>query len=415
VSEATIRMYNVGFGDCFLLRLPAEDGERKVLFDCGSHSASKRPRKMSEVVGQIVEDVRDADGTPRIDVVVGTHRHQDHVSGFSDEQWAEVEVREVWMPWTEHPTDPEARRIREEQSRTAHRLAMSLQLSGDTSGLLELAENQLTNAAAMETLHHGFAGSPRRRFLPGQPEEGEDPGDELADSPLGGLGVRVLGPGRAEGVIRDMDPPVGESYLRMSGILVEGEDALSSAFGDEWVVDEAEFRKGGAFEHLSLNGNVRSRLAKIASEDQLAVAVALEKAVNGTSLVIAFAIGQAVLLFPADAQWGTWEAILSDDETRKLVGRTTFLKVGHHGSHNATPRDFVELLAERRGADGDGLAAMVSTNTLKRWPKIPKAELLEALAEVTPRVARSDQGGGKRVKGFGHWGEDYIDLTVPLG
>jgi glyoxylase-like metal-dependent hydrolase (beta-lactamase superfamily II) len=45
---------------------------------------------MREVVRQIIAEVTDQDGTPRIDVVVATHRHRDHVSGFADLQWSGV-------------------------------------------------------------------------------------------------------------------------------------------------------------------------------------------------------------------------------------------------------------------------------------------------------------------------------------
>jgi beta-lactamase superfamily II metal-dependent hydrolase len=409
MSDATIRMYNVGFGDAFLLQLPTDGGVVKVLFDCGSHAASARPRPMSEVVAQILEDVRDGDGTPRIDVVVGTHRHQDHVSGFENEHWSEVEVREVWMPWTEDPDDPEATRIRERQSATAERLTAALAADGAHPDLLELAENQLTNAKAMATLHKGFAGSPRRRFLPAG-----GPGDDLSDSPLSKFRVHVLGPARDERVIRDMDPPAGEAYLRMIGLNIADEPPLAAPFANTWILQESDFARSKAWQHLRLDGNGKKRVHAVATDDRLAVAVALDKAVNGTSLVIAFELGDAVLLFPADAQWGSWDYILSDAEHRALVARTTFLKVGHHGSHNATPRDFVELLG-RDGAANDEFAAMVSTHKMKRWPKIPKKELLEALNEVTPRVARSDRGAGAPVAGFDHWSADFIDLRVPLG
>jgi beta-lactamase superfamily II metal-dependent hydrolase len=405
MSKALIRMYNVGFGDCFLVTLT--DGDRppvKVLFDCGSHDASRRPRPMKDVVTQILTDVRDQDGVARIDVVVGTHRHQDHVSGFDDPRWAEVEVREVWMPWTEDPKDPEARRIRERQSKVAQRLALSLSLSADNAGLLELATIQLTNAAAMATLHEGFAAAPTRRFLPSAT------GDDLSASPLGRFGVRVLGPSRDEHVIRDMDPPTGESYLRMIGAVIEGEALTAGAFGADWMLEEAYLAQTSELSHLRLDGNHKKRLTAIAAEDRMAVAVALDKAVNGTSLILAFEIGDQVLLFPADAQWGSWKQILDDAEHRDLVSRTTFLKVGHHGSHNATPRDFVELLAAHNSAP----AAMVSTHTMKRWPSIPKPELLDALTKVTPRLARSDAGAGTAVPGFAHWDENYIDLDVPL-
>jgi beta-lactamase superfamily II metal-dependent hydrolase len=406
MSNARIRMYNVGFGDCFLVTLT--DGERppvKVLFDCGSHAASKRPRPMKAVVKQILADVCDEDGVARIDVVIGTHRHQDHVSGFNDPRWAKVEVREVWMPWTEDPSDPEAKRIRERQSKAAERLALALTLSADHPDLLDLATNQLTNAAAMKTLHEGFATTPTRRFLPSAN------GDDLAASPLGRFGVHILGPSRDDRVIRDMDPPTGESYLRMIGAVIKGEALAAGAFPADWMLEESDLVQTSEFSHLLLDEDDQERLTTIAVEDRMAVAVALDKAVNGTSLILAFEIGDQVLLFPADAQWGSWKQILDDAEHRDLVSRTTFLKVGHHGSHNATPRDFVELLAAHNGAP----AAMVSTHTMKRWPSIPKTELLDALIKVTPRLARSDAGAGTAVPGFAHWDENYIDLDVPLG
>jgi hypothetical protein len=34
-GQISIRMYNVGFGDCFLVRITTPDGERRVLVDCG--------------------------------------------------------------------------------------------------------------------------------------------------------------------------------------------------------------------------------------------------------------------------------------------------------------------------------------------------------------------------------------------
>ena len=38
-------MYNVGFGDCFLLTLSTTAGPRRMLIDCGTHPASTGPRQ----------------------------------------------------------------------------------------------------------------------------------------------------------------------------------------------------------------------------------------------------------------------------------------------------------------------------------------------------------------------------------
>src|SRR6476659_3463744 len=89
-----IRMYNVGFGDCFLLFIPTEKGERTMLLDCGKHMSSETGHDIKEVAQDIVQTVASS-GAPRLDVLVATHRHYDHISGFALKLWDEVEVGEV--------------------------------------------------------------------------------------------------------------------------------------------------------------------------------------------------------------------------------------------------------------------------------------------------------------------------------
>src|SRR3954468_22865124 len=175
--SVSVRMYDVGFGDSFLLTFPGPDRPRKVLVDCGVHPAGPpEARPFREVVAQLLEDLRE-DGEPRVDVVVCSHRHRDHVLGFEDEGWRSVRVSEVWMPWTEHPTDPEARKIRQAQARKAAAVAEALALSGANDERAvrarKLLENNLTNAKAMAMLHGGFLGHPTLRFLPEPQRDGQ--------------------------------------------------------------------------------------------------------------------------------------------------------------------------------------------------------------------------------------------------
>src|ERR1700730_1169801 len=98
--QIEIRMYNVGFGDSFLLRVPTDDGERRILVDCGYHSQGKGKFSDQDLVRQIKADL---EGQP-LHVVVATHRHQDHISGFGEKDlWADVGVEEVWLPFTANP------------------------------------------------------------------------------------------------------------------------------------------------------------------------------------------------------------------------------------------------------------------------------------------------------------------------
>ena len=54
MNSLRIRMYNVGFGDCFLLFIPTEDGERTMLLDCGKHMSSKTGHTISEAAKDVV-------------------------------------------------------------------------------------------------------------------------------------------------------------------------------------------------------------------------------------------------------------------------------------------------------------------------------------------------------------------------
>jgi beta-lactamase superfamily II metal-dependent hydrolase len=396
-SSIRIRMYDVGFGDCFLVTIPAPDRPRRILFDCGSIGMDGKT--IGSVVDELVQAATDPGQAPRIDLVVATHRHRDHVSGFASKAWSQVTVGEVWMPWTEDPKDSQARDIRETQSRLAATLSRSLALvahvakNSYASQLLDVVGNALSNDAAMNTLHHGFAGNPTRRFLP-TTKTGTDPIELPA---LPGVKIYVLGPSRDRNVIRDMDPPPGTSYLQLIDSLGGVNGDAPRPFANNWITARSTVRLSR--EDLAL-------LESSGDSNEAAVAVALDKAVNGTSLMLVLQIGAAFLLFPGDAQWGTWDAVMRNPEWVDLLKRTRFYKVGHHGSHNATPKDFVEKMAPK------DLWAMVSTKPKSNWPGIPKKELLTALSKRTKKIARSDNTVVP--KGFSVVQNDYIETSIPI-
>jgi len=374
-SQVSIRMYNVGFGDAFLVLIPAKDRQHRILFDCGVHQSCEKPHKIGDVVARIVQDVTDADGVPRIDVVVCSHRHQDHVLGFQDKAWAGVEVQEVWMPWIEDPADDVATDIRERQSKLA--LALQARLAAD-SVYQRFAWNSLTNEKAMATLHDGFRRNGRkakRRFLP-PPDRKEH---TFETSALPGVTVHVLGPSRDPEIMKRMDPPAGKAWLRM--VEAEGDEAGGRflPFREKWTIDRATFEAQAG---VQLDPDDLKAVREANSEMDGTLAAALEDAVNNTSLIIALEVGEACLLFPGDAQWGPWEAALKDPEWKRLLKKATFYKVGHHGSHNATPKDFVALARE-------DIISMVSWSPVEKWKQIPKKELLEALRQRSSRVILS--------------------------
>ncbi len=108
---AIVRMYCTGLGDCFLIGLPKDHGEvGYVMIDCG---VWKGTPGASEWMRMIMEDIRQTVGSEGIDILVATHPHWDHLSGFGQakEIFDEIPVKEVWLPWTEDEKDPQARRL----------------------------------------------------------------------------------------------------------------------------------------------------------------------------------------------------------------------------------------------------------------------------------------------------------------
>ena len=282
--------------------------------------------------------------------------------------------------------------------------------------------NALSNERAMSTLHEGLSGSPKRRFLPDESLEGLI----LRTDALPNVTVYVLGPSKDESVIRDMEPRAGESYLKLLDSLEEGGE-VPDPFTPEWTIEPAQYAAAGQAMPTQLppDANLWAQtLQKLAggpfpvvsqgdqdaigkvSELELAALASLDKAVNGTSLMIVLKIGQTHLLFPGDAQWGTWTAALNNPDSQAILKKTKFLKVGHHGSHNATPPTFVKTFLKDRGVH-----AMVSTRPVSNWPDIPREPLLEDLTACGCSWVRSDDPDAGHAEGFTR-GDKFVDIVV---
>jgi hypothetical protein len=139
------------------------------------------------------------------------------------------------------------------------------------------------------------------------------------------------------------------------------------------------------------------------------LALKLDEDTNNTSLVLAFELLESgkVLLFPGDAQVGSWlswgsiEWTVEDRDGKRikidakdLLARTVLYKVGHHASHNATLREKgLELMQSTE------LAAMIPVYEEqahaqgKNGWEMPFGPLLERLRQKTlGRVMRADVG-----------------------
>jgi beta-lactamase superfamily II metal-dependent hydrolase len=366
-------MHNVGFGDAFLLFIPTSKGEKTMLVDCGVHPSGVR-NAMSKIVPEIINSVT-KNGKARIDIVVATHRHADHISGFAVKKWQDVEVGEVWLPWTEERGNPAADKIRKAQHRLASALAAKF---ADDPRIGFLALNSLSNKDAEDMLLGGFQGDPEVRYLPAVERSKRTFRTPL----LPGVKVHALGPTHDAELIATLDPPKGKHFLRGTRAAADededdpatpadAEDELPPPLFPRFELTPAEYRR----HHSKLAESLTDAaiLRERAATDWLGAAASLEDAINGTSLVLVLEIGNLCVLLAGDAEWGTWSEVLEDEQWRDLLARTSLYKVSHHGSFNGTPKEFVDDLLPAHAL------SLVSLTHMDIWPSIPRRPLFTAL------------------------------------
>lgn len=120
-TGARIRMYRQGQGDCFLIAFPRlgadPDNPVYLLIDCGIMYGSEIKEDVS--LEEVIDHIHDATGG-RIDYVVVTHEHADHVNGFNKKRngqlmWEAFDhIGQIWLAWTEDEEDEFANQLRAE-------------------------------------------------------------------------------------------------------------------------------------------------------------------------------------------------------------------------------------------------------------------------------------------------------------
>lgn len=412
-----VRMYNVGFGDAFRITVRRGDETWRMLVDCGAH-AHGQSRPIAESVMQIIGDLaEDCGGTPHLDVVVGTHHHRDHIVGFANDGWGAVEVDEVWVPFVEDDADADAKDLREAQTRTAQKLAM---LIDDRQQKLAAnqwkAKNMLTLAMAMAGNSRGNAKATDRllgrngttfakpehdiRYLPDK-----DPSKNTIQSSRCGVVAHILGPPRDPGMLKKMKPPKSAGWLTLNLDDVidaaEPDDADASKptaaekpnadkesdplFNPAFVIDPAQV--SALVPDQLQKAQAKLKLNTLSNDvGLLAAAAVLERSVNNTSLFFVLEVGGLRLLFPGDAQYGAWEHVRANPQAMELIRNVDFYKMGHHGSHNATPMTYIE---DQWIKPGD---TMVPWGLVELWKDtIPWQQLIDTLTANHHRVIRPDQ------------------------
>jgi hypothetical protein len=367
-------MYRVGFGDCFLVSLPVGgSGARYILVDCGVHAQGD-----IGTIDKVVADVA-AVTSGALAVVIATHAHQDHIAGFDrfSDTFTKFKIAEVWLPWTWDPANPQAAKLRGKQAALADGLAAHFAALGPaaaqrplTAAAAAAVANLRGNPHAIALLKAGFGVGATVRYLKAE--------DRLTDpAGIAGLTVTVLGPPQSEAYLAQMDPPPNEQYLRLAADEA-GNAGPIEPFPARWRI------AASAMGDLGLSPADTIRLGDATDTSAEDLAFALDKARNNESVVVLLSYRGQTLLFAGDAQYGNWRWWLENEKPDQILPQVRFLKVAHHGSVNATPKDALEKMS-----DG-GFAAMVSTQG-KPWPSIPRVPLMARIDEKTRQeLVRSD-------------------------
>ena len=414
-ANASVRVYRHGLGDCILVRLRKHDGTYyKILIDCGVAVATTDAKsKITKVVQDVMETT-----DKEIDVLVLTHEHWDHVSGFiqAEELFDEMKIGEIWVAWTEDPHDVLAEELRKERGAAAEALGFCIQklaLAGDSKssqGILDILGVSGSSTDTGAAFNKAKALAEKTRYcLP------TDPPVKLDDPDVR---IFVLGPPHDKKAIRQTlpskaQPETYELALDGSGVvpcdvasaLKDGDD--NQPFSDTVTIPFVA-AQGLPFFQSHYWGTLgasdqwrRIDTDWLASSEELALA--LQSATNNTSLVLAIELpNKEVLLFAADAQvgnWLSWQGLTWDVDGEKIKGqdllsRTVFYKVGHHGSMNATLK---EKGLEEMTALHTAIVPVDHEVAVKmRWGNMPFESVLTALNEKTNgRVVRTDLPGSE--------------------
>ncbi len=431
-SGVTVRMYRQGLGDCFLLAFPPSRGSRPcfMLIDCGVLLGTPEGEGK---VRKVVEHILGSTGG-RIDVLVATHDHWDHLSGFEQahDLFEKLKIGEVWVAWTEDPEDPVSRSLRKERTAALRALTATvshLRMNGDAGDIESTRKAEGIDAVLgffgdLSSL--GVDGKPAgiERAMDyvvgrGKPPRYRTPGEGPLSIPgADGVRVYVLGPPKDLDFLKRSDPRKGEAYearlaldektafvaavlhaqektgeLGDRGMSPEEKEVARLAFPFDKVfrVDPKDAKQDPFFQELyyGVSGEPSEKgleWRRIESDWMGAagsLALKLDSDTNNTSLALAIELVPSgkVLLFPGDAQAGNWNSWHKLEWQRKddpdhpltvadLMRRTVLYKVGHHASHNATLRD-------------KGLELMVDPD-------------LVAMIPVDEKMAHKPKGGSPR-------------------
>jgi hypothetical protein len=390
-DKLLIRLFDVGLGDCIYCRIPKahKDGrDFHILIDCGTLSSTDY---LSDAIKNLMPLLPSIGGKRHVDLLVVTHEHKDHMTGFGMKLWDGLSFGAIWMSAAMDLNHPEAKRAQKLHGFAAGAMQQAVRLNLALGPqLTELAAALALNQNAMTTLRDTL---PKASKIKSTYVHSKSTKTELA-LPLKGATVSVLGPEKDIDYYylgKEGDPSLRRALGFIDTGLPDPATAVpeTSAVPSPANIDPSDFRQ------------LRSRMLSTA----LAFADLDGKVCNNTSVVLLVEWKGKRLLFVGDAEWdGAYKAgskancswnVMWNLRKKPLDGPLAFYKIGHHGSENATP--WGETPAARTGeplAILDAILPVTKKSQAKaivstrrgNYPTIPRTDLL---AEIGTRVSNT--------------------------
>ncbi len=380
-----VRMYNVRFGDAFLVSVPDRTTQgaaltRHILIDVGNSYSSEGGA--DSVFAPVVDDILSQVGEQGLDLYVMSHAHMDHIQGLpytnrhtfpAHDLGQRLNIHHAWLPIFSHP------QYGDEHSRAALHAAAEI--------YQEVVRTAAINGVAIETVSNLLeANNPR-----------------LTSDCVNYL--RGLAPqGKTWYVQRDMDM-TGKHDFQEARFDIWAPEAQAEVYFKAvhpLAIGAPKNRSKGAGLVMprpphGVDAGAFYQLVESRGRRWVEALLAIDQSFNNTSIVFCLEWCGKRLLFTGDAELLSWNRMAQANKLKPV----DFLKVSHHGSYNGTPPlDLLERVLP--GAAQMHQSALSSYRA--PYKTIPDAPTLALIQEHSQLVdIRSDP---ERL---------YVDIFIPPG